>query len=254
MSDCYVSLAGGLGNQLFQAANGYSYARTHNKNLILCRADWGACQGHNPDKYSTTIFSNFDISDQPPPANATILGEPKFNYTPHPYVEGDVVFQGYFQSLKYFLKHGESFKDKLNIKYTTVERKPAKEKYVGVHIRRGDYLHFPIHMVCNTDFFKRCFLEFPDKRFHIYSDSPDIVAKELSNCPEDITIMDPDDELNTLITLSCYRNLICSNSSFSWWASFLGPEKTNILVPDRWFNNFQDHEDIYRDDFKRITV
>jgi hypothetical protein len=46
--------------------------------------------------------------------------------------------------------------------------------------------------------------------------------------------------------------LICSNSSFSWWASFIGVKKNKIIVPKIWFKNIQNHDDIYREEFTKI--
>lgn len=67
--------------------------------------------------------------------------------------------------------------------------------------------------------------EFPDKSFRIIRGKDEL---------EDLTIM------------AHHPNLVCSNSSFSWWASMLGIEKNKIIVPNKWLLT-EDCSDIYTD-------
>lgn len=254
MSNVYVNLVGGVGNQLFQIAAGYAYSKKYGKNLVLDSSRWAGSQGNHPDTYKHNLFKNFLFSSVHS-RTPTTIHEQRFNYDELPYHKGDVVLSGYFQSLKYFEEYAEEFKTLLNFdKYSEINLEGLLSLDVVAHIRRGDYIrHQAVHYVCDTDYFKKAFALFPDRRIAVVSDSIDDVIREFGS---ELTLnyLVGDDEVKTLYIMSQYDNLIASNSSFSWWASFLGKKKDKIIVPDRWFNNFQAHDDIYRDDFTKLSV
>lgn len=246
MHNVYISLAGGLGNQLFQVAAGYAYSRKHRKNLVLDSSKWSASQGSNPDEYQKTIFQNFRYGT---PYTRDVIGyyEPRFNYDEIPDQLGSVSLHGYFQSLKYFEDYKDDFINELIL--PDVDTDFITDYSVAAHVRRGDYLrHSDIHMVCDHEYFKKNLSRFLGYKIHIFSDSHDIVKEEFKNMGG--RIIDGGSELNDLTLMSQYDNIICSNSSFSWWASILGVEKKKIIVPKIWFKAFEQHNDIYRKDFQ----
>ena len=73
---------------------------------------------------------------------------------------------------------------------------------------------------------------------------------------EDVIFSNSKNELEDLYLLSQCDDLILTNSSFSWWGSFLGKDKNNIVVPSRWFSKDgpQDYNDIYREGWIKIKV
>lgn len=250
MCNVYVSLAGGVGNQLFQVAAGFDYSVKYKKNLLLDSERWSASQGNNPEKYRYKLLKNFRYT-KVCPEHTTKYFEKRFNHDEIPFYTGNVTLHGYFQSLKYFENHKQDFINKLNL--PSVKTDWIEEKNVAVHIRRGDYLqHHNIHLVCKTDYFKREIGKFKDYQINVFTDSLDFVEEEFKDL--NINIIDSGDEIKDLTLMSFHDNIICSNSSFSWWASLLSKKKEKIIVPDKWFHNFEDHEDIYRRDFTRVKV
>jgi hypothetical protein len=239
MSNCHVALVGGLGNQLFQVAAGYAYSRKYDKNLVLDISKWSAHQGRCPNQYQNNIFSNFKYSTYHT-RNVIPIHEKRFNYDPLPFMHGDVCLHGYFQSLKYFEEYKDEFINLLNLPDVSIDGD------VAVHIRRGDYLQFAnIHLVCGTDYFLHHISKFPEAKVNVFTDSPEYVQAEFGN----MNIIKSNSEIEDLTMMSQHDNIICSNSSFSWWASLLGKEKKKIIVPKIWFHNFEDHHDIYRNEF-----
>ena len=236
-SNCYVNVIGGLGNQIFIIAAGYAYARRHGKNLIVNDLNWGAGQGNHPSMYKSNIFKNFQFGSIT--SNPTVISEKRPNYDELPYIEGDVVLSGYFQSLKYFEYCKDEFIKLLELPAVI----PIMDK-VAFHIRRGDYLkHAHIHYVCGTEYFEKQFARFNPKYVDVYTDSPDYVRNEFKH--RNLNIITGTTELEDLALMAQYDKLICSNSSFSWWASLLGVDKKEIIVPDVWLIG-KDCSDFYR--------
>jgi hypothetical protein len=250
MKKCFIKVEGGLGNQLFQIASGYAYSKKYNKKLYIDISDWSALQGVNPIKYKDSIFKNFEYHLYSTP-ETTKIEEESLIYKELPYHDGDVSLNGYFQSDKYFKDYKQEFINLLIL--PNVNSSFIKEKNVAFHIRRGDYLINPhIYNVCDTNYFNKQFEAFKDYQINVFTDSPDIICNEFKN--QKFNLIISNSELEDLTLMSSHTNIVCSNSSFSWWASLLGKEKENIIVPNKWFNNSENHYDIYRSDFTKIEA
>lgn len=249
MNTCYANVIGGVGNQLFIVAAGYAYAKKHNKKFAINVSNWNASQGKNAIEYKNTLFKNFNF--EIPTNDAIVINEKRTNYDELPFYDSSVILSGYFQSFKYFEDVADEFISMLNL--PNVNDNILKEKNVAIHIRRGDYIqHANIHYVCNTEYFKNQLLKFEGFQKHAFTDSLEYVSREFNG--SDFNIIKSNSELLDLSFMSKHDNIICSNSSFSWWASLLGKPKKQIIVPDKWFLNYQPHEDIYRSDFIKVPV
>lgn len=249
MDKCYVELAGGLGNQLFQIAAGYGYSKKYNKELIVSYKYWTALQGTSPDIYKDTIFRNFKFGEADHQFPAIIEDEQYDTNLPH--FEGDVLLRGYFQSLDYFKDVVDEFISLLEIPKLDVDFDVS----VAFHIRRGDYIHLNhIFGVCGTNYFKRMFEKFKDKQINVFTDQKDFVLKEFDG--HDYNLVTFRNELNEFAFMSTHDNIVCSNSSFSWWASLVGKKKESVYVPSKWFADGREHSKIYsnRTDFTLIDI
>lgn len=245
MSKCFISLKGGLGNQLFQVATGFAYANQTNKDLYIDNTEWTAMQGNHPSNYQSTIFKNFQYNSNYPENYTTII-EKSLNYTPIPELFQDVKLVGYFQSLKYFEKYIIEFLNYLDL--PTINQ--TYNNCIGFHIRRGDYLSIPNAInCCNTEYFNKCFDRYKDNVINVFTDSPEYVKNEFKIY--NFNIVSTQSELHDLIHLSKHKNIVCSNSTFSWWASLIGDIKTEIIVPSKWMSD-DSIIDIYREDFIKI--
>lgn len=240
MNNCYVNVCGGIGNQLFQVANGYAYSKRYDKNLLINPASWTASQGNSPKSYEYTIFRNFRYGSPVMFENISSINEIGFNYRRLPKYYGDVSMNGYFQSLKYFEDYKDDFKNELIL--PEVKTHFIKDS-IAFHIRRGDYQKYPhIFNVCDTNYFNRLFEEFKGCDINVFTDSPDQVLKEFEQY--EFKIIQGNNELEDLTIMANHPMIACSNSSFSWWASLLGKKKELIIVPEKWLLD-RDCSDIY---------
>jgi hypothetical protein len=245
MNYCYVNIAGGLGNQIFMIAAGYAYAKRYGKKLIINDFNWSATQGNPPSTYKSTIFKNFEFGRIQ--TNATHITEKRENYDELPYVDGDVALSGYFQSLKYFEDCKDEFIDLLELPNIS----PITDK-VAFHIRRGDYLRYAhIHHVCDSKYFENQFMRFDPKNVDVFTDSSEYVRNEFNH--RKLNIITGNTELEDLILMSQYDRIVCSNSTFSWWASLLGVKKREIIVPNVWLIG-RDCSDFYRSDMTIVST
>jgi hypothetical protein len=114
---------------------------------------------------------------------------------------------------------------------------------IALHVRRGDYLsaQHQLHGALSGDYYLRAVANLKKKRgsqkIVIYTDSPEIVKNEVwlsSLKGEDVTFSDSLKPWETLLEMSKSSAIICSNSTFSWWAAFIGEDK-DVVMPSKWF-------------------
>ncbi len=245
MSNCYANVCGGVGNQLFQIATAYSYAVRFGKDLKIDACHWHASQGRSPLEYKDSIFKNFEYGIG---KNAVTLQEKRFGYDPLPDIEGEVSLEGYFQSLKYFENCVDEFISRLNL--PEVKTDYIKDKNVAFHIRRGDYLNYGDLFKIGKNYFPKQFENFKDYQINVFTDSPELVLREFHKY--NFNLIQTSSELKDLTSISKHDNVVCSNSTFSWWASLLGKKKNKIIVPNEWIKG-QDCSDIYRLDMTKMS-
>lgn len=203
-------LIGGLGNQLFILAHGYKLSKEQGKNLVIDTSAWFAGQGEHPDTYKDTLYKNFTFG----------TGKP--------------LRIDYYQGERYFEPYGAEFVSLLGLELTPVDR-------VAVHVRRGDYVGSN-HHVCDLDYYNTA-IKYMDKLFGkdftIFTDDPDWCREHF---PFEIF---EGSVLESFNHMASHRAVICSNSSFSYWASYISGGKT--ISPKQWYKHKTD-PDIHRKD------
>lgn len=240
---CKSILQGGLGNQMFQVASGWSYARENNLKYLISEEVNKNLTGVTPRKnYNNTVFKNLDASSDDMQYSYT---EPFFHYHKIPSAK-NISLTGYFQSEKYF--------EDLDTSIFNLPEYPQKENCISIHVRRTDYLNHPdIHVCTDINYFKRALSILPinsETKFMIFSDDhhyiTSVFVKELKLVNWELSNLDDISEM--MIMASCEHNII-SNSSFSWWASYLNKNPNKIVIaPKRWFGNNgpRDFSTVYR--------
>ena len=75
---------------------------------------------------------------------------------------------------------------------------------------------------------------------------------------ENITFVDTKKDISDLYLMSKFKNIIIANSTFSWWAAYLGLQNKKVLAPIEWFgkkrtnNNLVETKDLMPDNWLRI--
>jgi Glycosyl transferase family 11 len=117
----------------------------------------------------------------------------------------------------------------------------GRDKYLCIHIRRGDYLNVASHLI-SDDAFVRLAKRFVDLMNHavIVSDSvvTDDLRARLSSLFAKTTFLDHINEYETHCVMRGAHILIGSNSQFSLIAAILNT-KGLVLLPRTWFGDEQ---------------
>lgn len=254
--ECYVQLLGGLGNQLFQIAAAYAHAKRNGCDLKVSTTVSSAAHGTYYDS------SLYNIKPYLGPGNKGLWWrEPHFHYTPiHPSARQ---LKGYFQSSKYFADVSGELRElftpapavvaTVRARYAELLADPTA--WTVVHIRRGDYLKHPTyHGILTEDYYRRAVATAPTSRLLVFSD--DIEWCRSRPWLAGARFVDEPDAAVALHLMSQFENYIMSNSTFSWWAVWLGREAKTVLAPAAWFGPAgpQDYEDIYEPGWKRLDI
>ena len=149
---------GKLGNQLFQIAVVYSHCTRNGKEFIF--PEW---------KYNSYLKTPIRTGSIPP---GLILHREKdpFSFTPIPNID-NIDLIGYFQNENYFNGEEDTIRDLLE-PADFVKSKIEEinlEGITAIHVRRGDYLNFPLHHpIPPMDYYNRSIENLKDKGNEIF--------------------------------------------------------------------------------------
>lgn len=252
-----VHLMGGLGNQLFQIATAYAYAKRHSMKLVLPRT-WD----HSPDRppvwneYLEASTWTFLYPEAYTSSHWYTISEKGFTYSPLPTPSGSpnghYKLFGYFQSSLYFNECAEDlrilFKPSQALLVASIESLVgagmiSQGAWIGAHVRRGDYLKAAeYHLTCDAKYYSGS-REFIETKAGLqmpvcwFSEDPEWVKAHLFR--EGDIIINGSGPVD-FTSLTYFKHLILSNSSYSWWAAWLNsyyyaPDERLICCPDKWF-------------------
>jgi hypothetical protein len=238
---------GGLGNVMFKLAASISSAIDNNVDFIFSNEflrpiDMITTKGF-PDYriFYDNILRNIKFINKLP-SNYITYTETQFNFKEIPYTEGtNLLLDGYFQSEKYFENNKDKIKEIFGlseeIKNRILSNLPDINNYTSIHVRRGDYLQFPNHHPQQSIEYYQKASEIIglDKTYLIFSDDLNGVKDMFDFLPNKIFYTSGEDWLDMYTMSFCENNVIC-NSTFSWWAAYLNPNKDKkIITTKNWF-------------------
>ena len=258
-----VNIMGGLGNQLFQLACAYAYAKKNNSSLLILRHK--RIGDGRPVYWDTLLYRFQEFLVDTLPENLEQWyekGPTEFNIIAAYFNKG-VFLNGYFQSAKYFgdsiiqNEIRELFKPTDNVLYYIKNKfnflMENKERVVVVHARRGDYVAnqhmINYHGPLSTEYYK----EAVQRMCEIVSNPIFLLVSDDSQYWNEIDfnkieffILNNEDEINTIGLIQQFKYFIIANSSYSWWGAWLSDPKM-VIAPSKWFGPIgpQNYKDIY---------
>jgi len=264
----HVQLGGDLGNQMFEYAAGRALATRLDAALTLVTQYFG------PDGKGRTELEPFGLDaavvarwpieprrfrwkplrwaaarwrDHRYGCKLPIFQEPHFHVTDRFFTIADSCYvAGYWQSWRYFDAIAERIRDDLDLgrfagptiadTLAEIESRPT----VAVHVRRGEYVDAPAFFhLCGRDYYDRArhALDGADEGLHylVFSDEP-VAARALLGDWPDCTFVGGNTPYEDMLLISRCRHFIIANSTFSWWAAWLGAVMgSRVIAPRQWF-------------------
>ena len=234
-------LEGQLGNQLFIIAATVSLALDHNAIPIF--PDLEKKGQYNIPLNRKKLFSHLNTRLPHPPQHS--YKEPFYHYAKIPY-RPNIKISGYFQSEKYFAHHKQEILalftppqkiiSYLTEKYSDILTHP---KAVSIHVRF--YHEDPeqkCHLAPRKEYFEKAMEPFPKETlFVVFSNDAEKCKELFCGTTRNLRYIEHESYHHDFYLMSlCQHNIIC-NSSFSWWAAYLNPNSSKIVVaPKAWYN------------------
>lgn len=150
-------------------------------------------------------------------------------------------FHHFRDQIRQFFAPDERVLRELREKYAAILDHP---KTVAVHIRTYHPNH-PVHLCLGVEYYQNVMNHFSDDHlFIICSDRIDWCKKHLNTSNKNLMFIEGNNHIQELYLMSLCKNIIASNSTFSWWAAYLKKDDSGLIfVPETWLV----HEDpVYR--------
>jgi hypothetical protein len=181
-----------------------------------------------------------------------IVGEAKYNPEQFSLIRTsrNVLMNGYWQSERYFSDVSSILRASINQEDFTskstedVAASIKSTKCIGVHVRRGDYVSDPktraFHGVCDQMYFLNAVRLIKERnevdRLIVFSDDTEWCHNNLEFEFKTEIVNESICDFDQLKLLSLCRHHVMSNSSFSWWAAWIGLKaEQNVVYPRSWF-------------------
>lgn len=260
-----VKLMGGMGNQMFQYAFARNLSLKYNKPLKI---DLSFLKNKNQGPkftyrdYNLNIFNidgDFDIPKKESgillQENALQTAAANINYV-NTFIQKNInhnfVLSGFWQSQNYFIDIEDQIKQDFTFRDSVSESNEHIQKMfnniiscnsVMIHVRRTDYLnHLDYYYVVNNDYIQSSTniinAKINSPHFFVFSD-------DIEWCKENIKLKNTTFVDNTYAGNACNyylqlmyscKHYIISNSTFSWWPTWLGRSTDSLIIaPKKWY-------------------
>lgn len=164
------------------------------------------------------------------------------------YLSGYFACEKYYRDILYDLREKIQFPQPQNPLNREMESEMSRCHSVSIHIRRGDYLgeanKAMFGGICTQEYYQSavCYIrkKFPDAHFYVFSDDIEYVKENYKG--EIYTIIDwnrGEDSFYDMKLMSCCKDNICANSTFSFWGARLNSNKSKIMVRPTVHKNTQ---------------
>ena len=255
-----VPLDGGLGNQLFLLASAYALATKFKRRLNVYNPKDLSERFHYNNDYSIKLFSKYNITTDIPQGFRVYDKQLDSDLTNN---TSDVVLSGYFQSHKFFHKYRDDILSNLCLSQSDIQlinlitgrirTKYAGKRIIGLQVRRTDYIR--LRLLLPLSYYTDAMAMFPGCVFVITTDDIEWCKNNLpSNCEYVIWYSEiylPD--YIQMYIMSKLDGMIMANSTFGWWAAYIGNLKL-VVAPTPWDRNSPINTDIYMDHWFKLQL
>ncbi len=166
--------------------------------------------------------------------------------------KGNIYLCGFWQSWKYFDSYRNDIRKEFRIRENILSKETQKliqndSNTVGIHIRRGDY-RLCDNWLIDASFYTRALKLLKEKygenlEILVFCDETGFAEKIFQGEKniQYITASKKFSDFEEFAILSGCKHHIISNSTFSWWAAYLGEQQgTEVIAPvfRQWKNEY----------------
>ena len=256
----FSRIVGGLGNQLFQTAACLKYRKQKEKVIISFLGDIHVpkrvnCLNYIFERPNWLYFDNSPYLNLPTQFIAKTSASLRFgsylplisindrNFSSINYrssAKSVLFLDGYFNQKWSYLTLKKAF-SQLKLRQIELDKVSLQtcKKDVVIHLRGGDFLTIPNLNICDLEYYKKSISYAISKGYYSFKliTEDQIYGKEIlkeikkSFIDLNIKILNSDSIKNDFNLIRSSKLAILSNSTFSWWASFLSTSKKEFIVP-----------------------
>ena len=256
----FSRMIGGLGNQLFQTAACLNYRRRREKviisflghihvpkrinclDYIFIRPNWLYFDNSNDlsleKKFIARTSAYLRFGSYLP---CISINDRNFNSKNLRSSTKKIMFlDGYFNQKWTYNNLNKAF-SQLKLKKIELSKEYLEicNNDVVIHVRGGDFLTIPNYNICDLEYYKKSisyFISHGYNSFKLISEDQIYGKKILKSIKQyfidlDISLLNSNSIQNDFNLIRSSKIAILSNSSFSWWASFLSTTKKEFIVP-----------------------
>ena len=267
-------ISGGLGNILFETFTGLAFSLKYNTEFAIY------IQGennHSRKNYYELFFPDIQIVKRIPLSSKLVIREN--NSESLCYSENivkiidnvikenkvqNLIIMGCFQSFKYF----DSYKDIVLKRLKPIFDYSIKPEFLKIntdyhfiHVRLGDFVNSPAvkyHKLDLTNYYIKSIKNLKEKlnkkklNFIVITEEPKLLHqffpffKDLE-IEHNVEYIDEPDELASINLMTRCKGCIITNSTFSWWGSYINKNNKIVYMPKLWLKNHisKDHSGLY---------
>ncbi len=178
-----------------------------------------------------------------------VVEKPAFKFAPEVLeIKKKVLLSGFWQNQNYFKGIKSTLRQEIQLRkgmggpyfYKMRDEMLAKNT-VSIHIRRRDFLKNPTFSICPISYYLNAITHISerlqDAAFYVFSD--DLAwARENLNFGKHFLFVDQCQMASEeLLLMSTCKHHIIANSTFSWWAAWLGDESALVISPAQWYTD-----------------
>lgn len=235
-------LKGGLGNQLFQYACAVALSKRFDARLAFDASILTPRDAIGRRLELNRIFDGKVVEEDALPSMPLVRSENPAALVAEVgalYASGAsaIVLDGYFQEENFFLEVGAEIKSALaefRQRYLAGGTLPKQSSCtVGLHLRRHDYQHLGLcadsYYIESINWFNRKYGG--DVQFFVFTDEPLYTSDLLRSISGQarVSIVNTGDHLADFLLLSFCDHFVIANSTYSWWAAYLGEKNESIV-------------------------
>jgi hypothetical protein len=169
------------------------------------------------------------------------LFKTKKNYYLDGYWQSPLYFKGYENNLS----EAFQFRDPLLSVSYQLQQSIISENSVCLQVRRGDFKTSDFHVLCTAAYYVNAINYFRNHivnpSFYVFTDD-EAWSKEIFAGYQDVCIVGAIHNGinfgNKFHLMSLCKHFIISNSTFGWWAAWLGKcTKKKVIAPTKWYSD-----------------